>query len=135
MAPFFTSLAALVLLGYLESSVAFKCGGTLTTDCLGDTDTRYDPDVSNALVDQAEIWKKTAGYFVETGTIEIEIPGTQQLTPPLEVFSFQNISVVGSRFKSHSVSFSPSFVLVGVSVLFVSDFFATTTHEKNGTSC
>jgi hypothetical protein len=133
MTPFFfTSLATLVLLGHLESSVAFKCGGTLTTACLGDTDIRYDPDVSNALVDQAEIWKKSAGYFVEVGTIQIEIPGTEQLTPPLDVTSFQNISVVGSRFQSHSISFSPSFAAVGASVVFVADLFATTTHEKNG---
>jgi hypothetical protein len=64
MAPFFAFLAALLLLGHLEVPVAFKCGGPLTTDCLGDTsDIRYDANASDAILikPKFEIWKKAAG--------------------------------------------------------------------------
>jgi hypothetical protein len=37
------------------------CGGSLTSDCLGDSDIHYDPDVSNAAVDQAPIWMQFQG--------------------------------------------------------------------------
>jgi hypothetical protein len=127
MTPFLTSLAALVLLGHLKSSIAFTCGRPLTTACLGDTDIRYDPDVSNAIVDQAEVWKKTAGYFTSVGTVQSIIPGTEELSAPLNLKGFGNYSIVGSRLYLHIIN-----LYSGVAGITKIDFYATSTHEKDG---
>ena len=37
-----------------RSTDAFKCGTSVTTECLGATDIRYDPTASNDAADQAE---------------------------------------------------------------------------------
>jgi hypothetical protein len=54
-----------------------KCGGPLSSNCLGDSNIRYDPDAaSNAAVDQPPVWKKFQGYFMGTGTFQIVPEGS-----------------------------------------------------------
>jgi hypothetical protein len=125
MAPFFTSFAAVVLLGLLQSSAAFKCGRPLTTACLGDTDIGYDPDASNAAVDQAVIWKKANGYYVEEGTAQLRFPGARELSPLLEMKTFRNLTFVGSCYYTHCINIIPS-----VAQVVYADLFATTTHKN-----
>lgn len=42
---------------------AVKCGQWHSTECLGDTDKRYDPDFANSIVEQEALWGKQAGYW------------------------------------------------------------------------
>lgn len=42
---------------------SLSCGSALTKNCLGLTDERYDPSVSNDLVNQDIIWNGFAGYW------------------------------------------------------------------------
>lgn len=42
---------------------AVKCGEWYSTDCLGDTDNRYDLDSTNDIVEQAPLWGEQAGYW------------------------------------------------------------------------
>ena len=39
-------------------AAALKCGTPFTSECLGATDKRYDPEYSNALADQSDVWSK-----------------------------------------------------------------------------
>lgn len=107
---------------------AVSCGGPLTSDCLGDSDIRYDPDVSNAAVDQAPIWKKYQGYFIGSGDFQVIPEGGTELSAPLEMIVFTNITLSGSRLYLHRIQINPLF-----SQILLGDTWATTTYEKDGT--
>ena len=48
-------------------SSALKCGiKGVTEPCIGETDDRYNPDVSYNLKDQNDLWKKKEGLYVGT---------------------------------------------------------------------
>jgi hypothetical protein len=42
---------------------AIKCGGKLTEECIGEHDKRYDPDASNNLKDQSDLWVAAEGFY------------------------------------------------------------------------
>lgn len=72
-----SSIAVSLLASRAAFTSALKCGITgVTKACLGDTDIRYDPNVSYDLKDQNPIWEAIEGwyemdmvYFNEDGTL------------------------------------------------------------------
>lgn len=53
-------LSILLFLNIAVASSAVPCGKWYTTDCLADSDIRYDASASNKIVDQNEIWAHQA---------------------------------------------------------------------------
>jgi len=45
---------------------SLSCNSPLTKSCLGEKDSRYDPNSSNDLIEQNPIWEKYAGYWGPT---------------------------------------------------------------------
>uniref|UniRef100_A0A7S2EWM9 EF-hand domain-containing protein n=1 Tax=Trieres chinensis TaxID=1514140 RepID=A0A7S2EWM9_TRICV len=113
----FTILRLAVLSFVRNGAQAISCGNPFTTPCLGDTDIRYDKSASNALKDQAEIWKNIEGLW----KFEFKTYGPDEMPfPPQPIanrervaysafpaFGFQNITFIGSRFYRHRYVFFP----------------------------
>jgi hypothetical protein len=55
-------LTAITSLLIPVTATAISCGNLLTKACLGESDPRYDPEASNALQDQADVYKIKEGY-------------------------------------------------------------------------
>ena len=47
-------------------SDAVQCGKWYSNSCLGETDKRYDPDASNAIIDQSDFSKHREGFWIRT---------------------------------------------------------------------
>lgn len=112
---------ALVLLVLISKANALKCGTPLTTDCVKDSDIRYDPDYTNDLLKQAPVWEKRTGFerLVDTtrdgnGTGFYAVPydettgmyGTGPLTNLVGALSFENYTIIGSRTYKHIYVFT-----------------------------
>jgi len=106
-------------------TAALKCGTALTTECLGATDKRFDPEYSNALVDQDTLWAKgvfsglsmgkitsytysedlTASkasqvpYNITTG--QFGFPG--EFVNLVDAYYFWNATIIGSRYERTGV--------------------------------
>ena len=94
------------------------CSSALTKPCLGLTDPRYDPNVSNNIVDQDALWKQYAGSwgpFVERRNVisDDNAPRKPTFFNPQEkdgwpyqvdVFtSFRVVKIDGTRFTSQKI--------------------------------
>ena len=97
---------------------SLSCGTSLTKPCLGLTDIRYDPSVSNNLMDQEPIWAKYAGlwgpmkytYSIADGPARPPTfydPVSKTGWPyKSDVFvGFRSVTIEGTRFKSKGVFF------------------------------
>lgn len=94
------------------------CSSALTKPCIGLTDPRYDPNVSNNIVDQDALWKQYAGSwgpFVERRNVisDDNAPRKPTFFNPQEkdgwpyqvdVFtSFRVVKIDGTRFTSQKI--------------------------------
>lgn len=61
-------LADSFIFSQMTVSSALKCGQWNTHACLGDTDKRYDPDYTNDIKKQDELWEKMDGFYRVTQT-------------------------------------------------------------------
>jgi len=136
-----------------KHAIALKCGiNFVTQDCLGDTDPRYDTDISYDLEEGDAFWKTREGLYVgnqcEYGGDGI--PRNKQYLPRLgpesgagtwnfcDVKVMTNITVDGTRMSTHSWlivkhnsdSKGGDRQLPGLIV--PSNTFATSTFDKNG---
>lgn len=66
-------LLASSIFSQVPSSSALKCGQWNTHPCLGDTDKRYDPNYTNDIVEQNELWGKMDGFYRVTQTSSMEV--------------------------------------------------------------
>ena len=113
------SSASAVLLSITASLLpshtsALSCGiKGVTKSCIGDTDIRYDPNVSFSIKDQSDFWPKTEGFFIgelvnylangEKNT-EFQLEGMQDFDlgsyDASKVMAFGNTTINGSRISS-----------------------------------
>ena len=56
---------ATFLAGLPKQSTALKCGSGVTEPCIGDTDVRYNPDVTYNLKEQADFWSDLEGLYIQ----------------------------------------------------------------------
>jgi len=145
---------------------ALTCGTRLARPCLAETDKRYDKSASNSLVDQDPLWGTAGGLWVR-GISRVDGDG-RPIEPDFNdgspasvrrpygqgLRSFQNITVDGSRYYSHSIVFYPpapqSFCELPVpegssnvsgsggvcgenGFPYVAESFGTSSYEKDGT--
>ena len=59
----FTIFAA-ILPTIIKTSHALQCGTSLTTDCIADTDIRYDTEYTNDLLKQSSYWDNYSGLGI-----------------------------------------------------------------------
>jgi hypothetical protein len=120
---------------------AFSCGGTLTEPCLGEKDSRYDKEASNALTDQARIYAITQGYFncttnfYDAATGLPLLDGTPLGLPGLNVFPhylFLNNSFSGSRSVGHRINVYENLIQGGPGAVAIQEGWATSSYEKDG---
>jgi hypothetical protein len=93
--------------------LAVECGNWYSTNCLGETDIRYDPDASNIITDQNPAWSKFDGLYEATainygpdGLPKLPsqaVSGTELLTMGAPFTQtgynmFINITLAGSRY-------------------------------------
>lgn len=146
-----------------SSSQALKCGQWNTHACLADTDIRYDPDYTNDMSEQNELWNRQAGFYVATQEAENRIShfNPSNLTEsagglPYDdsaIVSYVNVTIAGSRRVEHRYVIYPpapqefcdlpvppgSFNALGGGKCGVngyasfSEIFYTSSHEKDGT--
>ena len=98
------------------------CNSSLTKVCLGVTDLRYDPSVSNLLIDQDSLWTKYTGLWgLSSHTYTFVADGEPPLPRPPTFYdptkgggwpyrrdaftSFRAVSIEGTRFKSQGFFF------------------------------
>lgn len=63
---FVSIITAAFLAGLPKQSTALKCGiSGVTEACIGDTDVRYNPDVTYNLKEQADFWADFEGLYVQ----------------------------------------------------------------------
>jgi len=147
-----SSLALLSVLAFSpDLSSALSCGiKGVTENCIGDTDVRYNTDVSYDLVSQDEFWSKISGFVVgEECTYDINgqprvkvyLGGTENAN--LGTYDFCNIKtfvnnkIVGSRYYSHRYALvqhngdAPGNTKLPGLVI-PSDSYFVSTFEKNG---
>lgn len=80
-------------------SGAITCGKRLTSNCRGDTDIRYNADISNKLTDQVPCYSKVEVSFGgKGGTFEAILNGFQVSGT---IASMDTTTVVDSRFYNH----------------------------------
>ena len=53
---------------YITIGNSLSCNSPLTKPCLGEKDSRYNPNASNSLIEQNPIWEKYTGYWGPTQT-------------------------------------------------------------------
>ena len=72
------NMPALILLVSQLSPVHSRfldCSSPLMKDCLGSTDIRYNPDVSNSLADQDELWESASGLWINPTIANLDMNG------------------------------------------------------------
>jgi len=150
----FTHLSIIIaaLAVYPKQSTALRCGiNGITEPCIGETDVRYDSDVSYDIKEQDDIWGKLEGLYVQE-SCEYEADGTKRtkLYPPnfppeyglgsynnCEKKGFLNVTVDGSRRYYHRTVLlkhngdGPGNMTLPGYVLPV-DQYGVSTFEKNG---
>ena len=95
-----------------------SCNSSLTNACMGLTDPRYNPNVSNNLVDQDDIWKESTGYWgpeVRTYADVGGIPRAPKFYNPVtrgcwpyrsdKMTVFRAIAVEGTRYRQKAFYF------------------------------
>lgn len=149
----FTHLSIIIaaLADFPKQSTALKCGiNGITEPCIGETDVRYDPDVSYNIKEQEDIWGKFEGLYVQD-SCEYDADGTKRTeylpptgwSPAYGTYNncnekgFLNITVDGARYYYHKTVILkhngddvynmtlPGFVLPV-------DSYGVSTFEKNG---
>jgi len=150
----FTHLSIIIaaLADFPKQSTALKCGiNGITEPCIGETDVRYDSDVSYNIKEQDDIWGKLEGLYVQE-SCEYDADGTKRTKfyppgfPPeyglgsynnCDIKSFLNVTVDGSRRYSHKTILlrhngdgPGNMMLPGVVLPF--DSYGVSTFEKNG---
>lgn len=156
------NMPALILLVSQLSPVHSRfldCSSPLMKDCLGSTDIRYNPDVSNSLADQDELWESASGLWINPTIANLDMNGNplqpNAMLPYTQstYVTFLNRTIVGSRAYLHLISVympavaefcaqpvPPGFDTVlgggkcgetGYAVAF--DYFGASTYEKDGT--
>jgi len=95
---------------------ALKCGQWNTHPCLGDTDKRYDPDYTNDITEQNELWGRMNGFYRVTQTSSqkttrfnpIDLSETDGFPyDDNEAITYVNITTNGSRRYEHRFLFYP----------------------------
>jgi len=150
----FTHLSIIIaaLADFPKQSTALKCGiNGITEPCIGETDVRYDSDVSYNLKEQDDIWGKLEGLFVDE-TCEYDADGTKRTKfyPPYfppeyglgsynrcDIKGFLNVTIDGSRryyhktlLVKHNGDGPGNMMLPGV--VYPIDSYGVSTFEKNG---
>jgi len=148
----FTHLSIIIaaLADFPKQSTALKCGiNGITEPCIGETDVRYDSDVSYNIKEQDDIWGKLEGLYVQE-SCEYEADGTKRtkLYPPnfppelgsynnCDIKAFLNVTIDGSRRYYHNTFLvkhngdGPGNMMLPGVVLPV-DAYGVSTFEKNG---
>jgi len=139
---------------YPHQSSAISCGiKGITKPCIGDSDIRYDPDVSYNLEDQDDYWKRAGGlYMGETVsyTAEGDKRSVAYLASAAEAMrknklgtydfskmkTFTNTTISGSRLRAHQyhvAKHNGDGVVPGFpGVIFADDAYYTSSFEKDG---
>eukprot|EP00571_Detonula_confervacea_P011588 CAMPEP_0172307012 /NCGR_PEP_ID=MMETSP1058-20130122/7953_1 /TAXON_ID=83371 /ORGANISM="Detonula confervacea, Strain CCMP 353" /LENGTH=472 /DNA_ID=CAMNT_0013019071 /DNA_START=72 /DNA_END=1490 /DNA_ORIENTATION=+ len=158
------SLSLVLLSGLISKANAVQCGTPLTTDCVADSDIRYDKEYSNDLIKQSPFWEHWEGLWraecttrdaegnVISGAPYDEKTGTYGMGTPTNFDgqrAYSNITMVGSRLYQHSYIVTPPVPqetcqlfpasevdeTCGVNGRIVlGEMYGTTTYEKDGTA-
>jgi len=146
------TLSSILLSILPQQSASLKCGiRGITQPCIGDTDIRYNPDVSYDIKEQDNFWELFEGLYMaddecftsEDGT-DVEnyvLPGTEGLG--VGTFdgcgfkSFLNVTFDGPRYfwknyriMKHNGDAPGGFEVPGIALPI--DFYGVSTFEKNG---
>lgn len=112
----------MVLATLPTQSKALKCGiNGVTKPCIGDTDSRYNPDVTYNLKEQNNFWKSLEGLYVQDMIFyENGLPNTNYVgvvPAPLGTYDFSKAKSFlvrsdlrlhqGNLFTFHTVEFHP----------------------------
>lgn len=109
----FTSIYLSASLSSFSAGVAgaaLECGTWLTHACLGDIDDRYNPDYTNNIIEQNDLWSKQDGFWMvtQTSTQVITHFNPFNLTATIgipydenEAVTFVNFTSSGSRRYEH----------------------------------
>eukprot|EP00978_Attheya_sp_CCMP212_P014244 scaffold36212_cov53-Attheya_sp.AAC.2 len=120
----------------LPLSQALKCGHWYSHACLGDTDKRYDPEYTNDIAEQNELWEKQSGFWRVTRESDqamapfdpVDLTGVVGLPyDDNKAINFVNITLSGSRRYVHNYviwppapqSFCDEYELLGVPSFFL----------------
>jgi hypothetical protein len=84
---------------------AVRCGKWFSSDCLAETDVRYDKSYTNSIQEQDDIWSKFEGYWVNIGIKNIDSEGNARgpsffLPYNRTALGFYNETFEGSRYFS-----------------------------------
>jgi hypothetical protein len=96
--------ALLVWTGLAPPVGAVSCGKWYSNDCRGETDVRYDKSSTNTIKEQADIWPKIEGFWIDAGIIPLDnegnLKGANGRRPYKTMFGFYNETFDGSRYVS-----------------------------------
>jgi hypothetical protein len=132
---------ALFLFLLPSAASAFSCGGALTKSHLGEKDIRYDKEASNALTDQAPVYRIQQGHFNCTAKFYDAMTGLPLVDgsslgcPDLKVFPlhlFINNTIIGSRFYGHDINVFENVNQGGPGFAVPQEAWATSSYEKDG---
>jgi hypothetical protein len=135
-------ISLLLLVSIPVAATAISCGGPLTEPCLGEKDKRYDKKASNALKDQAPVFKIFEGFFFctqlyydgVTGLPVIGVDPTGGDSSFFPSYFFMNQTHAGSRSYVHRINLYENLVAGGEGRTTPVDGWATSTYEKDGTA-
>jgi hypothetical protein len=135
-------ISLLLLVSIPVAATAISCGGPLTEPCLGEKDKRYDKKASNAIKDQAPVYRIFEGFFFctqffydgATGLPYIGVDPTGGDSSFFPAYYFMNQTLVGSRWYVHRINMYESLSEGGEGTSVPLDGWATSTYEKDGTA-
>ncbi|GFH44465.1 hypothetical protein CTEN210_00939 [Chaetoceros tenuissimus] len=146
----FTSFPIALLLSISASSVsALKCGiKGVTKACIGDTDKRYDPDVSYDLKEGSMFWKSYEGlyeideYIYAADGVQVTESSLDDLPLPEGAGSFtqfprkiyRNVTVDETRIYVHNYILQGNTAAGAPGLVLKEDSYYTATFEKDGTA-
>jgi hypothetical protein len=135
-------VSLLLLVAIPTVATAFSCGGPLTEACLGEKDKRYDKKASNAIKDQAPVYRIFEGFYFctqlfydgATGLPYIGVDPTGGDSNFFPAYYFMNQTHAGSRSYVHRINMYESLSEGGEGTSIPIEGWATTTYEKDGTA-
>ena len=146
----FTSFCSALLLSISASSIsALKCGiKGVTKACIGDTDKRYDSDVSYDLKEGSMFWKSYEGlyeideYIYAADGVQVTESSLDDLPLPEGAGSFtqfprkiyRNVTVDGTRIYIHNYILQGNTAVGAPGLVIKEDSYYTATFEKDGTA-
>ncbi|GFH44318.1 hypothetical protein CTEN210_00792 [Chaetoceros tenuissimus] len=128
---------------------ALKCGiKGVTKTCIGDTDKRYDPDVSYNLKEGSMFWKSYEGlyeideYIYAPNGVQVTESSLDDLPLPEGAGSFtqfprkiyRNVTVEGTRIYVHNYILQANTAVGAPGLVLKEDSYFTATFEKDGTA-